>query len=272
MKKFIFLAAFMSLLVHGVPAYAYTVYCTNCSDKFTQALERVTNIDQLKTLMNQYQEDIQQTTQQIRMVQQNVEQYANMLQNTAQLPQNLVNELKGNLTRLASLSSQLKTERGDMVSLGDVFNNLYPEQASFGNMAGATPEQMEAANAQYHKQWDEWAKNVDRSTQATFQLSGQQLDDLQKDPEKFQGYIDNLLSTPDGQQKAIMAGNQLAAVQVQEARQLRELIATQAQSTVAAQAKSEKEDQKREEQWRSATSGYEALINAKSRKNLFESQ
>ena len=56
--------------------------------------------------------------------------------------------------------------------------------------------------------------------------------------------------TPDGQMRAIQAGNQLSALQVQEARQLRELMATQVQSQLASQMKAEKESQMAEEAWR----------------------
>ena len=128
-----------------------------------------------------------------------------MLQNTAQLPANLVNELKNSLTRLANLSSTLRTQRGDIVAPGEIFTKLFPEQALFGTLAGASPEQMEEASRRYREEWDKWAQSVDQASQATFQLSGQQLADLQRDPARFQSYIDELLSTPDGQQKAIMA-------------------------------------------------------------------
>ena len=47
-----------------------------------------------------------------------------------------------------------------------------------------------------------------------------------------------------------MAGNQLSALQVQEARQLRELMATQVQSDLASQMKTEKESQMAQEAWR----------------------
>ena len=47
-----------------------------------------------------------------------------------------------------------------------------------------------------------------------------------------------------------MAGNQLSALQVQEARQLRELMATQVQSQLASQMKEEKESQMSQEAWR----------------------
>jgi P-type conjugative transfer protein TrbJ len=238
------------LLLHTAPANALTVTCTNCSNMIMQALERITNMEQLSTLANDYQESITQTAQQIRMVQQNIEQYQNMLQNTMRLPETLLNELKGNLTRLAHLSNNLNTLRGDIAGLGQIFLNLFPEQSLFGDLAGASKEQMQQANARYEAEWDKWAETVDKASQATFQLSGQQLADLQQDPEQFQQYIDDLLSTPEGQQQALMAGNQLAAIQVQEARQLRELMATQTQSALASQMKAEKESQMAQELWR----------------------
>ncbi|WP_022660076.1 P-type conjugative transfer protein TrbJ [Desulfovibrio desulfuricans] len=248
MKKYILLA--LTLALFASPAQAITVTCTNCSTNLVQMLDRITNMEQLSSLMKQYQEAVEQTRQQIRMVQQNVEQFENMLQNTAQLPANLVNELRGSLTRLASLSNTLKTQRGDIVALGEIFTNLFPEQSLFGDLAGASPQEVEAANARYKSEWDKWAKSVDQASQATFQLSGQQLSDLQQNPAQFQQYMDNLLSTPDGQMKAIQAGNQLSALQVQEARQLRELMATQVQSSLASQMKAEKEAQMQQEAWR----------------------
>lgn len=134
MKKLIFSLLALAFMV--APAHALTVVCTNCSNMFTQALERVTNMEQLSTMMKEYQEAIQQTQQQIRMVQQNIEQYQNMLQNTAQLPANLVGELRGNLTRLANLSSNLKTLRGDVTALGSVFTNLFPDKVFWTVLPG----------------------------------------------------------------------------------------------------------------------------------------
>lgn len=248
MKKYILSIAMLALV--SSPAHAFVVTCTNCSTNMVQMLDRITSIEQLQNVIGQYQENIQQTAQQIRMVQQNIEQYANMVQNTMQLPANLINEAKGSLTRLSILTSKLKTQRGDIVALGEIYNSLFPELGFLGGLAASTPEQVEAANAKYRAHWDKWAETVDQASQATFQLSGQQLEEMQKNAGRFDQYLDELLSTPDGQQKALMAGNQLSALQVQEARQLRELMATQIQSNLASQVKSEKESQMSEEAWR----------------------
>jgi len=252
MKKIVCLAALLVMLATG-NANALTFVCANCSTNLVQMLDRITSIEQLSSLLKQYDEAVTQTAQQIEMVRQNIEQYANMVQNTAQLPLHLVNELKGRLTQLANLTSQLKTLRGDVTSLAQIFNNIYPEHGLFGDIAGASPAQMAKAAEKYQAAWDSWSENVDRAAQSAFQLSGAQLDELQKDASKFQNYLDNLLSTPDGQMKAIMAGNNLAALQVQESRQLRELMATQVQNSISTQMKTEKESQMEQEAWRDAT-------------------
>lgn len=233
------------------PVTADVVYCTNCSSRFTQALDRVTNLSQLSTLTNQYTEAIQQTAQQIQMVQ-------NMIQNTASLPGALKGQLAGQLTDLASLTSTLKTQRGEFTALAEVFNTLFPEQSVFADLAGATPEEIAAANKTYRDHYNAWSSEVDKASQATFQLSGEQLQELQ-DAGELESYINNLLNTPDGQMKALQAGNQLATIQVQEVRKLRELIATNTQSTLVGQMKAEKESQMQAERWQSATStqGYD---------------
>ncbi|MDD2464488.1 MAG: P-type conjugative transfer protein TrbJ [Desulfobulbus sp.] len=249
MKKQLLAVALSVAVVQ--PVAAEVVFCTNCSNLFTQALDRVTNVSQLSTLTSQYTEAIQQTAKQIQMVQ-------NMMQNTTSLPGALKKQFAGQLTKLASLTSTLKTQRGELTALAEVFNTLFPEQSVFADLAGATPAEIAAANQAYRDHYNAWSGEVDKASQATFQLSGEQLQELQ-DAGELESYINNLLDTPDGQMKALQAGNQLATIQVQEVRKLRELIATNTQSTLAGQMKAEKESQMQAERWQSATSteGYD---------------
>jgi P-type conjugative transfer protein TrbJ len=243
-KPLILLGVLASLLMSGT-ANGYTVFCTNCSNLFMQALDRATNLQQLTELYSQTSNAIAQTTQQISMVQ-------NMIQNTTQLPASLRTELSGQLMQLASLTNQLRTQRGDFTSLGQIFNTLFPDQSMFQAIAHAEPADIEAANRKLQAHWDTWSRSVDQASEATFKLSGQQLADLENSGE-MQRYIDNLIATPEGQMQAMQASNQLAAIQIQEARQLRELMATSAQSALAAQMKAEKESQADKEWWRKAT-------------------
>ena len=59
----------IALLLVPVQTMSGTVYCTNCSDKFMQAIEKATSLEQLKTLVKEYDEAIQQTAAQLQMVQ-----------------------------------------------------------------------------------------------------------------------------------------------------------------------------------------------------------
>ena len=91
----------------AAPASAMTVTCVNCSDKFLQALERATNIEQLESMWKTYAEEMMQTQQQIMMVKQNIEQYVNMVKNTIRLPFAIKNGVIRDFKQLASLTMGL---------------------------------------------------------------------------------------------------------------------------------------------------------------------
>lgn len=225
---------------------AKTVWCANCSEKFTQALDRVTNVEQLRNIVADYQESVQQTIQQVRMVQQNVEQYANMVQNTIGLPVEVYGKVHGTFTRLANLTSQLQTSRGDLSAMAGIFRNIYAESDKMASLMTLPLDDLQ-------KTVDRWGENVDRSAEALFQLSGEQLRVMVTDTPALEAHIDELLSTPEGQMQALVAANTLASMQLQESRQLRELMATMSQAQLSSQMKAEKEDQLSKEQWRKAT-------------------
>ena len=227
-------------------AFAKTVWCTNCSEKFTQALDRVTNVEQLRNIVADYQESVQQTIQQVRMVQQNVAQHANMVQNTIGLPAEIYGKVHGTFTRLADLTSQLRTSRGDLSAMAGIFRNIYAESDKMASLMTLPMDDLQ-------KTVDTWGENVDRSAEALFQLSGDQLQSMVRDTPALEAHIDELLSTPEGQMQALMAANTLTSMQLQEARQLRELTATMSQAQLSSQMKGEKEDQLQKEQWRKAT-------------------
>ena len=242
------------LIIAAAPAQAKTVYCTNCSDRATQAIEKATSLDQLKTLLKEYDEMITQTSAQLQMVQQGIDRYANMVKNTVALPANLIRKISGELGKVARITSALNTMRNDVAGLGSIYDELYTAQTELKNLANLPKAMLGEGSMTYRTSWDSWSRRVDDSTRATFQLSGSQLLDLENSGE-LESYINELLSEPDGQQKAIMAGNQLAALQIQEARQLRELIATKVQSDLASQTKAEKEKQYSRELARSLMEG-----------------
>lgn len=238
MKTVFTLASTIFLLcVMAAPGQALTVACVNCSDNWTQQMDRVTNLEQLKNMLNTYHEAIQQTQQQIALVQSNLQQYQNMIQNTVNLPKNLLNQVKGQFNQLAQLTNKLNLQKGDYLAMGQVFDEIYPRLELLKNITSGTGVK------DVKEVWDKWSTEVDRAAQATFQLTGSQLKDLGENSEALDRHISDLLSTPEGQMQAIQSGNSLAAIQVDELRQLRALMATNIQAATQAMMKDEKREQ-----------------------------
>ena len=237
MKKIFSAAALAAMLIASYPHQAQAYYCSNCSTWLQQALEYAKQIEELAELVQQTQQAIKQTEMQIK--------------NLEKLGKDLRDNPLETLLDLAKKTSQLNTYRADETLLAQIFNELFPEQSMFADLAGASASEIEAANKKYQKHYDEWSKAIDQATQATFQLSGRQLKDLEESDE-LRGYLENLLNDPEGQMQAIQAGNQLAALQIQEIRQFRELAATQAQSEITQQMKQEKQEEMSNEMWKEA--------------------
>jgi P-type conjugative transfer protein TrbJ len=98
--------------------------------------------------------------------------------------------------------------------------------------------------------WKKWTEEADRAIQATFQVSGMQLQDLSQNSAALEDHINELLSTPEGQMEALTAGNQLASIQIAEAQKLRALMATSIQNAAQESAQFEKERQLARENWK----------------------
>ena len=238
MKRFLLtLTLTIFLTAPAAPSLALTVACINCSDNWTQQMERVTSLEQLRGLLDTYHESIQQTQQQIALVQNNIQQYQNMVQNTLNLPANLLGQVKGQFSQLAQLTNQLNLQKGDYLALGQVFDETYPDLELIKNIASGLGVKG------IKEVWEKWSAETDRAAEAAFQLTGQQLKDLAENSQALDQYVGNLLSTPEGQMQALQSGNALASLQIDELRQLRALMAVNIQSATQALMKTEKLEQ-----------------------------
>jgi len=245
MKKFMS-ALMLFVLILPMQAHAYSVFCTNCSNTLMQTLMKVESLQQLQTMLKAYDETVNQTVQQIQMVRQNIEQFSNMVKNTVQLPKKVITAFAGELSKLAQITNELNTIRNDVIGLSKIHDELYMSRGVLADLANAPSSALGGSTSTLHNYRDKWFERIDESTEATFKLSGQQLKDMEQSG-KLESHINELLSTPDGQVKAIMASNQLASLQIYEARQLRELMLTRVQSDLAGQMKKNKEEQYAEE-------------------------
>lgn len=209
--------------------------CANCSTEAGEILRQVETIAQMV-------EEINRLDQQIKMMEKNLEQ----------LPDWFKNKPIEAMSKLAQLALEARTLKADHNLMIQIFNEMYPEQSTFADLAGASDEDIEWVNAQYRDHYEAWSKSVDDGILGTFQVSARQLEELTKN-DQLEAYVSNLLSTPEGNQQALEAGNQLAALQLNDSFALRELIASMAQGQALRDAKAEKMDQATYEEWQAAT-------------------
>ncbi|WP_075354675.1 P-type conjugative transfer protein TrbJ [Desulfovibrio sp. DV] len=251
----IFICLFLIFFVLSSTSSAqYVVHCTNCSDTFTQSLERVTNLEKLQQVYKQVTEAIKQTEQQIELVQNNIDQLENMVKNTVSLPDKIRTKILGTFQKLSSLSQSLNLQRGDASALSQIFSSTYAGTGTIRDMAKSTRETMESAAGTFDEMRKKWSEEVDRSQQAAFQESGMQIQDLEQKATELESQLNDLLTTPDGQMKALEAGNHLATMQLQEAQKLRSLLSVSVQASVQKTMKDEKKQQIEDEAWKGALS------------------
>ena len=228
----------------GIP-----VLCENCSTETTTEMQLIKDIQQVIELVEQTKQAIHQTEMQLK--------------NLERIGEDLADNPLDYLMELAELTGELNTYRDEQKALAQIFNELYPEQSYFADLAGASAEEIEAANKKYQDHYDEWSKQIDEATMATFQVTGRQLKELE-DAGELRDYLDNLLREPEGHMQALEAANQLAARQIEEIRQFRELTATQAQHQALNEMKQEKIDEMTDAQWREASKVEDSRRNSKS--------
>lgn len=211
----IVLLSFITLVnvsVAGIP-----VTCLNCSTIFTQLMEYIKDIEQLMEAVKRYEQLVKQTE--------------NMVKNTMNLPSNLKSNLESQVTTAVDNVTRLKSYKADMDSLKNIFTNTWPElrDLEIDDILMQDRIQMQL------DQFSNAVEKIDNVLQSNFQLTGQQLQDLQ-DSGDFNGYLDDLLSTKEGRQQAIEAGNQINALTVSEMRKTRALLANYVQAQTAALA------------------------------------
>jgi P-type conjugative transfer protein TrbJ len=143
---------------------------------------------------------------------------------------------------LAKLTNSLNLQKGDYMAMGQVFDQLYPGLDIIKGLAGGN------SDISVDEIWKKWSEEVDRAALATFQVTGTQLRDMAENSEALDDQISRLLSTPEGQMQALQSGNNLAALQIDELRQLRMLMATNIQMTTQMAMKEEKRGQLSKEQ------------------------
>jgi P-type conjugative transfer protein TrbJ len=209
--------------------------CANCSTEFGDIARQIETMAQWA---NQYA----QMKHQLEMMEQSI----------AQLPEMLKNFPIDGLKELAQLTNEAQTLKADQNAAIQIINELYPDQTTFARLAGASDKEIEAANAEYQQHYDNWSQKVEQGVLATFQVSSRQLKQIAESGD-LDAYVENLVKTPNGQEQALEAANTLAAQQLKDSMEMRELMAAMAQGQSYQVSKQEKKDEMSQEQWKKVT-------------------
>ncbi len=239
MKKLIVALFLLTSTLSFQPAQAgIPVLCENCSDRFLQAM-------QFDTQGQQYAKDIEQLIESVKRYQNMMLRYENMLRNTANLPMHL----KENIILQAKYAVQdlknLKAYNADIQALQTIFSNAFPGYEAIEDLiVNGEPVSLDEAIAQHNQRNKTWSDATDQLLEQGFSMSGSQLNGL-IDSGQFDSHMQDLLSTKEGRMQAIEAGNQIQAMNVQEMRSLRALLAThiQAQNTYMATQQAKEQEQ-----------------------------
>ncbi|MBI4804094.1 MAG: hypothetical protein HY795_02540 [Desulfovibrio sp.] len=128
-----------------------------------------------------------------------------------------------------------------------------------------TGEERAASEAAFLKMREQIESEAEKAQEAAFQESGSQIDEIEQKSAELDSQLNDLLLTPDGQMKALEAGNQIATLQLRESQRLRQLLAVSIQSSVQRDMKGEKNKQMQEEAWKAvlSTERLQTIINNK---------
>jgi P-type conjugative transfer protein TrbJ len=194
------------LVAPAPPAHAQlATVCVNCADVFTQIAGYA---EQVSTTIN--------TAQQLAT---QIQQYQNMVQQGIALPSNLFNQITGDIQKIQSLYQQGQAMAGQLSNFDQQFRQQYPDFQTYLNKAGQTPTA------------DQLAKNSQQmfdSISAAMSTAGLNVANLSSEDAQLASLVQQSQSATS-RNAAIMAGNQIAAQQVQALQQLKQIANSQVQ-------------------------------------------
>jgi type IV secretion system protein TrbJ len=176
------------------------VFCTNCSDAWTQ-------VAQLGKEAATYTQTVQSYVRQGL-------QYANQIQNTVSLPMQVWGTAQGDLSAVRGTMSG-----GSMFGSGGI-NGVFGTAQSYGGQLGSL--------AMMPSKYAQWGSMSSNSLDSTLKLLG--LTDKQNATDNTNWTtIQTQSATATGQVQAIQAGNEMAAANGRQLQRLQETVAAQTQ-------------------------------------------
>lgn len=197
------------------PAKALTVYCTNCSTVFQQAMQYAKEVE---TAINTWEQ-----------LQTQIRQYQDMLLQGMRLPSSIFNSITGDMLRIQQLYQQSRALAGQIANFDEQFRRQFQDYDAYLTSVGQNPLATQAA----YQRWTEQGFDAMRTAMHSAGLNVSSI----ADEDAVLAQLVARSQNAEGRLQAIQAGNEIAAQQVQQLQKLRQLLndMVQSQSTWYAQ-------------------------------------
>lgn len=198
------LAITATLLGAGVfytpPAAALTVYCSNCGNWWTQALEK---LEAVNTQIN------------------TAKQLQDALQQAMNLPGNMFKDIGNDLRQVIGVYQNAKSLGRDMANMDERFKQEYQGYANYlesigqGNSYSMMPVR-----------YEKWATTGLDNVRTAITAAGMNISSFDDETDMLNQIVQRS-SSAAGRMQAIQAGNEIAAQNVQQLQKLRDMMQTQ---------------------------------------------
>lgn len=182
------------------PAAAQTVYCTNCSNVVTQALQQAAQAEQLANQISQLQTQVQA--------------YQNMLKNTAKLPDAIFGDALSDIQKVTSTIKAVKGLAYTAVNLEEQFKSKYGSLDSY--LSGGM------SSGQLQARYKAISTDTNESVLSTLKVLGQAANGIETDAQLL-STLQNRAASADGQMQALAVGNELAGLAASQIQKLQQL-------------------------------------------------
>ncbi|EPW5305629.1 P-type conjugative transfer protein TrbJ [Escherichia coli] len=183
---------------YSAPAPALTVYCSNCGNWWTQALEKA---EAVQTQIN--------TAEQLR----------DALKQAMSLPDRMFRDITGDLQQVVSVYHNARSIGKDMANIENEFRQQFKGYESYLNSIGK-------ASAVMPGRYEQWAASGLDNARTALEAAGINVSSFDDESDLLDGMLSRS-SSAEGRLQAIQAGNEIAAQTVQQLQKLRDMMQTQ---------------------------------------------
>ena len=187
-------------------ATAQTVYCTNCSDRFTQ--------------IKQQADQALQLARQAEQLQVQLRSYEQMMQDGLALPDRMFGDVARDIASINNLMEQAQGLAYTATNLDQEFARRYGSFDSY--------RQGGVSDSQLQDKYRQWSQEANSSVLTAMRSLGVQSQQMNSEAALLR-QLQSRAGSARGQMEAIQVGNELAAESIAQTQKLRQLLMAQTQ-------------------------------------------